>query len=112
VIVVFCLLHVRKLRPFVVLVIETEDSKMDAKVQKTVTVIVRILVDNNWLVSVMFTDGDSNHTSPVHRIGFALKEAVCEMFAQLHDGADPTKARITRVTLGKTRQLLQTMGMF
>jgi hypothetical protein len=90
-------------------VIETEDSKLDVKVQKTV--MVRTLADNNWLVSVVCTDGDSC-TSPVHRLGFALKEAVCEMLAQLHDGADPTEARITGVTLGETQQFLHMMGVF
>jgi hypothetical protein len=95
----------------VVGIIETEDSKLNVKVQKTVKVIVRILADNNWLVSVVFTDGDSC-TSPVHRVEFALREAVCEMLAQLHDGADPTEARITRATLGETRRFLHMMGVF
>jgi hypothetical protein len=91
-------------------VTETELSKRNVKMQKAVKVFVRILADNNWRVSVVFTDGDSC-TSPVHRIGFALREAVCEMLAQLRDGADPTEARITSVTLGETQQLLHTMGV-
>jgi hypothetical protein len=110
-IVVFCLPQDREFRPFVLHFIETEDSKLDAKVQKTVKVIVRILADNNWLVSTVFTDGDSC-TSPVHRIGFALREAVCEMLAQFRDAADPTEARITSVTLGETQQFLHMMGVF
>jgi hypothetical protein len=110
-IVILCLPQDRKCRPFVLQIIETEDSKLDAKVQKTVKVIVRILADNNWLVPTVFTDGDSC-TSPVHRIGFALREAVCEMLVQLHVGAYPTEARITRVTLGETQQFFHMMGVF
>jgi hypothetical protein len=82
--------------------IDAGDSDLDVNAQRTMKVIVQILADNNWLVSVVFTDCDSC-TSPVHRIGFALREAVPEMLAQLHDGADPTEARITSVPLGETQ---------
>jgi hypothetical protein len=34
------------------------------------------------------------------------------MLTQLHDGADPTEARITGVTLGETQQFLYMMGVF
>jgi hypothetical protein len=34
------------------------------------------------------------------------------MLAQLHDGADPTEARITSVTLGETQQFRHMMGVF
>jgi hypothetical protein len=70
-----------------------------------------MLADNNWRVSAVFTDGDGC-TSPVHRFEFALREAVCEMLAQLHDGSKSTEARITGVTLGETQQFLHMMGVF
>jgi hypothetical protein len=71
-IAVFCL---PRDQPFVLQSIESEDSKLDAKVQKTMKVIVRILAGHTRLVSVVFMDGDSC-TSPVHRIDSPLREAL------------------------------------
>jgi hypothetical protein len=63
------------------------------------------------IIYIFYTDGDSC-TAGRHRLCFALRRRVTELYAQLHVDVVPRIARIVCVTLLAKFELLHTIGNF
>ena len=101
----------RRLLPFAIHLIETDDSKLTPAVQKVGKTIARILGENGCPTIYDCSDADPCTASP-HRIFHAVRDAVRELLAQRYPVADRDLAPIIGVTLDDTRAFLHMMGMF
>jgi hypothetical protein len=81
-IVFYVLPHDRIVWPFIIHVIETDDSKLTPDVQKVGKQIVRVLRERGWFPVGDFSDADPC-TSCAHRVYYSVRDAVRELLTGL-----------------------------